>query len=126
MLGHMARSTHDADRREQEMYEDMPITLPVYDKEMVDILISLPPVHNACLEVLSMKKVAIIEKNTRQQNLSELWRDMRRFRFTASKFGYVSKRKVFNGAFFKEFFDPYDISHVRTVAHGIKTELLAI
>ncbi|KAG5867145.1 hypothetical protein JTB14_011351 [Gonioctena quinquepunctata] len=98
MLGHMARAKR-ADRKEQELYKELPITLPVNDKEMVDILISLPPVHNSCLRVLSMEELAVIEKNTRQQNITDLCSEMRIFRCTASKFGFVSKRKVFNVAF---------------------------
>ncbi|CAG9760495.1 unnamed protein product [Ceutorhynchus assimilis] len=73
-----------------------------------------------------MEQAATIEKDTRQQNRSDLWKTLRKFRFTASKFGYVCKRKLFNSEFIKQFVCPPDISHIKAVAHGVKSEQLAI
>ncbi|CAG9763471.1 unnamed protein product [Ceutorhynchus assimilis] len=108
LLGHMARAgtknvaaTTGLER--DEHLDDLPIALPLDDKEMVDILISLAPVHHASLQPISMEQAAEIEKKTRTQNQNDLWKDLRKFRFTASKFGFVCRRKLFNDEFIKPF-----------------------
>ncbi|CAG9769732.1 unnamed protein product [Ceutorhynchus assimilis] len=131
LLGHMARAgtknvaaTTGLER--DEHLDDLPIALPLDDKEMVDILISLAPVHHASLQPISMEQAAEIEKKTRTQNQNDLWKDLRKFRFTASKFGFVCRRKLFNDEFIKPFVCPPDISRLKTVAHGLKNEPIAI
>ncbi|CAG9772352.1 unnamed protein product [Ceutorhynchus assimilis] len=131
LLGHMARAgtknvaaTTGLER--DEHLDDLPIALPLDDKEMVDILISLAPVHHASLQPISMEQAAEIEKKTRTQNQNDLWKDLRKFWFTASKFGFVCRRKLFNDEFIKPFVCPPDISRLKTVAHGLKNEPIAI
>ncbi|CAG9773418.1 unnamed protein product [Ceutorhynchus assimilis] len=132
LLGHMARVKRNAvsaiglAEEHVEEVEGLPLALPLDTKEMVDILISVAPVHHASLDTLTMEQAAKIEKDTRQQNRNDLWKTLRKFRFTASKFGYVCKRKLFNSEFIKQFVCPPDISHIKAVAHGVKSEKLAI
>lgn len=78
MLGLIARANSRTSQENPPTLE-LPISLPSEDKEMIDILISLAPVHHASLKNLSMEEVAVVEKNTRQQSLCGEWKNMRKF-----------------------------------------------
>ncbi|CAG9763736.1 unnamed protein product [Ceutorhynchus assimilis] len=73
LLGHMARVKRNAvsviglAEKHVEEVEGLPLALPLDTKEMVDILISVAPVHHASLDTLTMEQAARIENDTRQQ-----------------------------------------------------------
>ncbi|CAG9857384.1 unnamed protein product [Phyllotreta striolata] len=125
-LGHQARAHADQVTIHLPELDEVPIDLPVENKDMVDILIGMPPVHNRSLQELSFAEAADIEKQTRQQSQLDLWWELRKFRFTASKFGYVCKRRLFNEEFIKQFTSRGEsLSHVAAITHGRKYEVVA-
>ncbi|XP_078364151.1 uncharacterized protein LOC144648490 [Oculina patagonica] len=59
-----------------------------------------------------------IEMETREQVGSERWREERRFRFTASRFHLISRRKKNHDTFAKQLINPEEFSSRHTVISG--------
>ena len=66
-----------------------------------------------------------IEEATRDQTLSEQWKKECKFRFTASKFDLISKRRRKHDKFAMDLINPKAFT-LRYVEHGIKYELIAL
>ena len=66
-----------------------------------------------------------IEKETRDQSNSERWKLERKYRFTASKFHFISHRQCNHAKFAQDIMSPKTIQSTHT-AHGIKYEPEAI
>ncbi|XP_040355540.1 uncharacterized protein LOC121046013 [Ixodes scapularis] len=76
--------------------------------------------------LVTSTQATVLEKNTRQQSKSPLWRASRRNRLTASSFGEVATRESWSLKGLNNLTSTKDISHVRAVRHGIKYEPAAV
>ncbi|KAM7312312.1 uncharacterized protein ISCGN_009217 [Ixodes scapularis] len=76
--------------------------------------------------LVTSTQATVLEKNTRQQSKSPLWRAARRNRLTASSFGEVATRESWSLKGLNNLTSTKDISHVRAVRHGIKYEPAAV
>lgn len=66
-----------------------------------------------------------MEEATRDQSLSEQWKNECKFRFTASKFDLISKTQRSHEKFAADLINP-KLVFLRCVEHGIKNESIAI
>lgn len=103
---------------------EFPIKLPHVDNEIVNILISQPPIFNERFQNFIFLKSFEIEFATRDQNMNGLWHEERRYRFKASKFQKISARKQFTPEFYNSLFK--EIGHLPQIRHGRKYEGEAI
>ena len=71
------------------------------------------------------EKIRGIEKSTKEQSASDMWRKERTYRFTASKFQAITKRQRNHGFFTESIMHPKPFSS-KYVAHGIKYEPVAL
>lgn len=77
---------------QEESTREMAICLPVFDSEAINVLIALPAVDvEPCPK--TFKEAAGLETATRGQVNNQLWHQHKMFRFTASHFGNICKRK---------------------------------
>ncbi|KAH8018835.1 hypothetical protein HPB51_012789 [Rhipicephalus microplus] len=80
----------------------------------------------ACGEIqLSQEEARDLELNSRQQRLSERWRQARANRLTASTFGHVVRRQAWTEKGLRNLIEPKDLTHVRPVQYGIRNENMA-
>lgn len=93
------------------------VDLPLINQEMINILISLPPVLTR-FGNLDFVMCRNLEKSTISQSASPLWKNERRYRLTASMFGEICKRQVLNEAFGKALISDKNIDHLEAVKHG--------
>ncbi|KAG0442912.1 hypothetical protein HPB47_015493 [Ixodes persulcatus] len=71
-------------------------------------------------------EAAVLERNTRQQAKSPLWKAARRTRLTASCFGEAAERESWTLKGLANLTSSKDLSRVRAVRHGIKYEPVAV
>ncbi|XP_037518828.1 uncharacterized protein LOC119395886 [Rhipicephalus sanguineus] len=74
---------------------------------------------------LSQEEARDLELNSRQQRLSERWRQARANRLTASTFGRVVRRQAWTEKGLRNLIEPKDLTHIRTVQYGIRNENMA-
>ena len=70
-------------------------------------------------------KIHEIESKTRDQSASEMWKQERTYRFTASNFQAITKRKRNHDTYAQSIMHPKPFSS-KYVAHGIKYEPIAL
>ncbi|XP_040360900.1 uncharacterized protein LOC121048523 [Ixodes scapularis] len=90
--------------------------------------LSLPVEQDLLLKSLlvTSTEARCLERNTRQQSKSPLWKAARQTRLTASCFGDAATRESWTTKGLINLTSPKDLSHVRAVRHGIKYEPVAI
>ncbi|XP_075730954.1 uncharacterized protein LOC142774509 [Rhipicephalus microplus] len=74
---------------------------------------------------LSQEEARDLELNSRQQRLSERWRQARANRLAASTFGHVVRRQAWTEKGLRNLIEPKDLTHVRPVQYGIRNESMA-
>jgi len=78
------------------------------------------------LEITEQEAIQL-EKDTKEQALSEAWFQARKYRLTASKFGRILSRKKDKDSFIKDYLlSPKNLSHVPAVQYGLQNEEVAV
>lgn len=100
------------------------VTVPTYNAEAANILLSLPKVNVPEWAELTFNNCYDIERNSRGQRTSNVWVEQRRNRFTASRFHELcrKKRNPVDGEFFQKYFCSKSISTLKCVSFGIQNE----
>ncbi|CAN7998184.1 unnamed protein product, partial [Ixodes hexagonus] len=76
--------------------------------------------------LVTSTEAALLERNTRQQAKSPLWKAARQTRLTASSFGEAATRESWTLKGLANLTSSKDLSRVRAVRHGIKYEPVAV
>ena len=65
-----------------------------------------------------LSRAIAVERRTRSQATSELWRQLRKKTLTSSKFHLITYRTEVDSAFIQRLFEDQDLSRVPAIAHG--------
>lgn len=71
---------------------------------------------------LLLSKAHAVERRTRSQGASDLWKKLREVTLTSSKFHLVAHRKEVDESFLTSLFAAKDLSHVPAISHGQRWE----